>query len=385
MIYLDNAASTKISTAALKAMNEAYDSFGNPSSGHEAGMAALKLLEDARQTIATAIGCKSENIIFTSGGTEADNLAIRSAAETGKLRGKTHIISSKTEHHAVLHTLSYLELNGYDVTYLDVDSEGLVSPSDVRAAIRPDTCLVTIMLVNNETGAKQPIQEIGQICKEAGVPLHTDAVQAVGHIHVDVEELGVDYLSASAHKFHGPQGVGFLYVRDPHQAVPIMYGGGQEQGLRPGTENVPGIVGMAVALAEFHDNEEYHCRHLQVLRRELEKLLLSIPGVTINSPKSEADRVPGILNISVADVPGYLLVQALSSEGVCVSTGSACTTGDPVPSHVLTAMGIPRQEAETAIRISLSRDNGSDEISRADESLTIKIMQIRRMIHQVTS
>ena len=334
MIYADNAATTKMSEAAVHTMVTVInENYGNPSSLYSIGQQAKEILEEARKTVAEAIGARPQEILFTSGGSEADNQAIRSMAEEGRKKGKTHIISSAFEHHAVLHTLEKLKKEGFEITLLDVHEDGLVRPEELEQAIREETCLVTIMYANNEIGTIQPIPEIGAICRKHGVPFHTDAVQAIGHIPVNVDEDQVDLLSASAHKFHGPKGVGFLYARRGIRLTNLIEGGAQERGKRAGTENVPGIAAMATALKEAVANREHNAALLAANRDRLIEGLGRIPHSALNGDAKR--RLPGNVNFCFEGIEGESLLLLLDDKGISASSGSACTSGSLDPSHVL--------------------------------------------------
>jgi cysteine desulfurase len=355
VIYVDNAATTKMSQAAIDTMvtmmNETY---GNPSSLYETGQRAKEVLEQAREDVAAVIGAEPRCILFTSGGSEADNQAIRSAAALGAKKGKKHIISSAFEHHAVLHTLEKLRGEGYEITLLDVHEDGMVRPEEVEEAIREDTCLVTIMYANNEIGTIQPIRAIGAICREHGVLFHTDAVQAIGHISVDVDRDNIDMLSASAHKFHGPKGVGFLYARKGIRLTNLIEGGAQERGKRAGTENVPGIVSMATALKEAVASMDENAVMLRERRDQLIRGLKEIPHSAING--DEVNRLPGNVNICFEGIEGESLLLLLDQKGIQASSGSACTSGSLDPSHVLLAIGRVHDVAHGSLRLSLGDD-----------------------------
>ncbi|MBO4838504.1 MAG: cysteine desulfurase NifS [Lachnospiraceae bacterium] len=355
MIYADNAATTKMSEAAIHTMTELLqDAWGNPSSLYTHGQKAKEVLEKAREDVAAAIGAEPREIIFTSGGSEADNQAIRSAAESGRRKGKTHIISSAFEHHAVLHTLERLKKEGFEVTLLDVHENGLIRPEEVEAAIREDTCLVTIMTANNEIGTIEPIREIGAVCRAKGVLFHTDAVQAVGHIPLNVKEDNIDLLSASAHKFHGPKGVGFLYVRKGVPVTNLIEGGAQERGRRAGTENVPGIAAMATALKEAIAHMPENTTKLTALRDRLIDGLLQIPHSALNGDR--AQRLPGNVNFCFEGIEGESLLLLLDDKGIQASSGSACTSGSLDPSHVLLAIGRVHDVAHGSLRLSIGED-----------------------------
>lgn len=377
MIYLDHAATTKISPAARDAMIAALDTYGNPSSVHTLGQQASAELGRARETIARQLGASPREIYFTSGGSEGDNQALLTGAKNGAAAGKRHIISTAMEHHAVLHTLEALEQQGFSVTYLKPDSEGRISPRQLEEAIRPDTALVSVMYVNNETGSIQPIRELAAVCHGHEIPLHTDAVQAVGHIPVDVKADGVDFLTLSAHKFHGPRGIGALYVRRGIRLQSLIDGGGQERGKRAGTENLPGIVGMAAALEEETAQIKKHMDYVEGLRNTLVAGLREIPHARINeSPQHHA---PGIVNVSFAGVEGESLLLLLDSAGICASAGSACSAGSLEPSHVLLSMGIPRDIAQGSLRLSLDHSNTPEEVSEAIAQVRAVVERLRKM------
>lgn len=377
MIYLDHAATTKISPAARDAMIAALDTYGNPSSVHTLGQQASAELGRARETIARQLGASPREIYFTSGGSEGDNQALLTGAKNGAAAGKRHIISTAMEHHAVLHTLEALEQQGFYVTYLKPDSEGRISPRQLEEAIRPDTALVSVMYVNNETGSVQPIRELAAICHGHEIPLHTDAVQAVGHIPVDVKADGVDFLTLSAHKFHGPRGIGALYVRRGIRLHSLIDGGGQERGKRAGTENLPGIAGMAAALEEETAQIKKHMDYVEGLRNTLVAGLWEIPHARINeSPQHHA---PGIVNVSFAGVEGESLLLLLDSAGICASAGSACSAGSLEPSHVLLSMGIPRDIAQGSLRLSLDHSNTPEEVSEAIAQVRAVVERLRKM------
>ena len=360
-IYADNAATTKMSEAAIKAMipymNEIY---GNPSSLHSEGQKANEALTNARERIAKLLGCEPREITFTSGGSEADNQAIISAAKLGERKGKKHIISTAFEHHAVLHTLEKLEKQGFEVTLLDVHENGLISAEQVRDAIRADTCLVTVMYANNEIGTIQPIAEIGAICREKGVLFHTDAVQAVGHLHINVKEQNIDMLSLSAHKFHGPKGIGVLYTRKGIPLTTLIEGGAQERGKRAGTENIPAIMGMAAALEEANAKIDENAVKLTALRDKLIVGLSEIPHSVLNGDYEY--RLPSNVSFCFEGIEGESLLLLLDDKGICASSGSACTSGSLDPSHVLLAIGRVHDIAHGSLRLSLSEENTEEEI-----------------------
>ena len=360
-IYLDNAATTKMSKSAINAMLPYMDSiYGNPSSLHSVGQKANEALVNARERIAKLLGCEAREITFTSGGSEADNQAIVSAARFGESKGKRHIISTAFEHHAVLHTLSKLEKEGFEITLLDVHENGLVTPEEVREAIRENTCLVTIMYANNEIGTIQPIKEIGDICREKGVIFHTDAVQVAGHLHIDVKEQNIDMLSLSAHKFHGPKGIGALYARKGIRLTSLIEGGAQERGKRAGTENIPAIMGMAAALEESCSRIDENAEILTALRDKLIAGLSEIPHSILNGDAKK--RLPGNVNFCFEGIEGESLLLLLDDKGICVSSGSACTSGSLDPSHVLLAIGRVHDIAHGSLRLSLSDENTEEEI-----------------------
>lgn len=355
MIYADNAATTKMSAAAVKAMTSVIsETWGNPSSLYMHGQKAKDMLETYREEIADLIGAAPREIIFTSGGSEADNQAIRSAAEAGRKNGKMHIVSSAFEHHAVLHTLEKLKKEGFEITLLDVHENGMIIPSEVESAIRDDTCLVTIMYANNEIGTIQPIKEIGEICHRKNVVFHTDAVQAIGHIPLNAKDDNIDMLSASAHKFHGPKGVGFLYVKKGVPITNLIEGGAQERGKRAGTENLPGIAAMSVALKEAVEKMEENRVHLTAVRNKLIEGLSQIPHSALNG--DEGNRLPGNINFCFEGIEGESLLLLLDDKGICASSGSACTSGSLDPSHVLLAIGRVHDVAHGSLRLSIDED-----------------------------
>ena len=359
-VYADNAATTKMNKVAIDAMLPYMDKvYGNPSSLHSVGQEAAEALYGARQTVAEVLGCEPNEITFTSGGSEADNQAIISAARLGEKKGKKHIISTAFEHHAVLHTLKKLEKEGFDITLLDVGEAGLVTPEEVAENIRPDTCLVTIMYANNEIGTIQPIGEIGAVCREHGVLFHTDAVQAAGHLHINVKEQNIDMLSLSGHKFHGPKGVGALYSRKGILLTNIIEGGAQERGKRAGTENIPAIVGMAAALKEADKNIDANNIKLVAMRDRIIDGLSEISHSILNGDRKK--RLPGNVNLCFEGIEGESLLLLLDDKGVCASSGSACTSGSLDPSHVLLAIGRPHEVAHGSLRLSLSEENTLEE------------------------
>lgn len=377
-IYADNAATTKMSQRAIRAMLPYMDEiYGNPSSLHSVGQRANEALTDARQRIAKLLGCEAREITFTSGGSEADNQAIVSAARNGERRGKKHIVSTAFEHHAVLHTLKMLEKQGFEITLLEVPENGIVLPERVDAAIRPDTCLVTVMYANNEIGTVQPIREIGAVCKKHGVVFHTDAVQAVGHLHVDVKEQNIDMLSLSAHKFHGPKGVGVLYSRKNIPLSKIIEGGAQERGKRGGTENIPGIMGMTAALEEACESIDTHRERIMGMRDRLIDGLSEIPHSILNGDREH--RLCGNVNICFEGIEGESLLLLLDDKGICVSSGSACTSGSLDPSHVLLAIGRPHEVAHGSLRLTISEENTEEEIDYIIASVKEVVAYLRKL------
>lgn len=365
-VYADNAATTSVSKTALDAMMPYLTTlYGNPSSLYSFAQKAKEALEDARKTVADIIGAQPKEIYFTSGGSEADNQAIVSMAKFGALKGKKHLISTKFEHHAVLHTLKQLEKQGFEVTLLDVHEDGVVRLEDVEAAIREDTALVTVMFANNEIGTVQPIKEIGALCRSKGIPFHTDAVQAAGHMPINVKEMNIDLLSMSGHKFHAPKGVGVLYAKKGMPLFNIIEGGAQERGKRAGTENIPGIVALAAALKESVDNMEANTAKIIPMRDKLFAELSKIPHSKING--SLEHHVPGTVNMCFEGIEGESLLLLLDSKGVCASSGSACTSGSLDPSHVLLAIGLPHEVAHGSLRLSIGEYNTMEEIDHIIE------------------
>ena len=359
-IYADNAATTKMSRTAIDAMLPYMETYyGNPSSLHTVGQQAAEALMTARQTVAACLGCQPREITFTSGGSEADNQALVSAARIGERKGRKHIISTVFEHHAILHTLKKLEKEGFDVQLLDVGPTGTVTAQQVADAIREDTCLVTIMYANNEIGSILPIPEIGAVCREKGVLFHTDAVQAAGHLHIDVKAQNIDMLSLSAHKFHGPKGVGVLYARQGIPLTNIIEGGAQERGKRAGTENIPGIVSMAAALQEACAHIDENAAKVSALRDKLMAGLSQIPHSALNG--DPVHRLPGNVNFCFEGIEGESLLLLLDAKGICASSGSACTSGSLDPSHVLLAIGRPHEVAHGSLRLSLCEWNTQEE------------------------
>ena len=380
-VYADNAATTKISEAALKAMMPIYkEYYGNPSSLHTTGQYAMEQLVAARESVAKSLGADPKEIYFTSGGSEADNQAILTGVKIGARKGKKHIVSTTFEHHAVLHTLKKFEKEGIEVTYLDVHKNGIVTPEEVKGAIRPDTCLVTIMYANNEIGSIQPIKEIAAVCKEAGVLFHTDAVQAVGHEKIDVKDLGVDMLSLSGHKFHGPKGVGALYCRKGVLPQILIEGGAQERGRRAGTENLPAIVGMAAALEEALEDLDKKNEYVKSLRERLIEGLSQIPHSIVNGDREH--RLSGNVNMCFEGIEGESLLLLLDAKGIEASSGSACTSGSLDPSHVLLAIGLPHEIAHGSLRLSINEQNTMEQMDYIVEE-TPKIVDYLRNISPV--
>ena len=377
-IYADNAATTRMSRRAIDAMTPYFDGiYGNPSSLHTVGQEAAAQLVKAREKVASLLGAQPSEIYFTSGGSEADNQAIVSAALEGERKGKKHIVSTAFEHHAVLHTLKRLEKNGFEITLLDVHKNGLVTPEQVKEAIRPDTALVTVMYANNEIGTVQPIAEIGKVCREAGVPFHTDAVQAVGHLPVDVVAQNIDMLSLSAHKFHGPKGVGALYVRKGVRLWNLIEGGAQERGKRAGTENLPAIAGMAAALEDAVGAIEKNAAYLTKLRDKLIASLSRIPHSCVNGDLEK--RLPGNVNMCFEGIEGESLLLLLDANGICASSGSACTSGSLDPSHVLLSIGLPHEVAHGSLRLSLCETNTEEEVDKIIEVVPKVVEYLRNM------
>ena len=377
-IYADNAATTKPSKAAVRAMLSCLEqNYGNPSSLHHVGQAAAEALLQARQDIAGCLGCTAREIYFTSGGSEADNQALRSAAYAGARSGKKHLISTAIEHHAILHTLKQLEEEGFSVTLLPVSETGMVTPKAVQAAIRPDTCLVSVMFANNEIGTIEPIAEIGAVCREKGVLFHTDAVQAVGHVPIDLSQLPVDMLSLSAHKFHGPKGVGVLYAKRGTPLHSLICGGAQERGMRAGTENLPAIAGMAAALREACANLEQNAAYVAGLRDRLIAGLETIPHSLLSGDRK--NRLAGNVNFCFEGVEGEALLLLLDAKGICASSDSACTSGSLEPSHVLLAVGVPYEAAHGSLRLSLSAENTPEEVEYLLKTVPEVVTRLRSM------
>ena len=378
MIYADNAATTQMCPAAIEAMTKCMtENYGNPSSLYAYGQQAREILDDARERIAKCLGCTAREITFTSGGSEADNQAIFSAAALGAKKGKKHIISTAFEHHAVLHTLDKLRAQGFEITLLDVHKNGIVTAQQVRDAIRDDTCLVTVMFANNEIGTIQPIAEIGAVCREKGVLFHTDAVQAVGHIKVNVVEQNIDMLSLSAHKFHGPKGIGVLYAKRGVMLSSLINGGAQERGKRAGTENLPAIVGMAAALEQATANLDGYAAKLIPLRDRLIAGLDKIPYGELNGDREH--RVPATVNFCFEGIEGEALLLLLDDKGICASSGSACTSGSLDPSHVLLAIGRPHEVAHGSLRLSLGDDATEADVDYIIEAVSDVVAYLRNM------
>lgn len=375
-IYADHAATTRMSPAAVGAMLPYMEEiYGNPSSLHTEGQQAAQALARARETVARHLGCTPGEITFTSGGSEADNQAILTAARRGERQGKRHIISTAFEHHAVLHTLQALEKEGFSVTYLDVHENGLVTVQQVEEAIRPDTCLVTVMYANNEIGTIQPIEEIGAVCRKAGVLFHTDAVQAVGHLPIHVEREHIDMLSLSGHKFHGPKGVGALYCRKGILPQNLIYGGGQERGRRAGTENIPAIMAMAAALDEACRDMEEENQRVLALRERLIEGLSAIPHGALNGDRER--RLAGNASFCFEGIEGESLLLLLDDKGIAASSGSACTSGSLDPSHVLLAIGRPHEVAHGSLRLTLGRENTPEEVEQIIAAVTETVDYLR--------
>ncbi|MBQ6397559.1 MAG: cysteine desulfurase NifS [Oscillospiraceae bacterium] len=375
-VYADNAATTCVSRAAVDAMLPyLLEDYGNPSSLYAFGQKAQEALQEARETVAKCIGATPREIYFTSGGSEADNQAIVSAARVGARHGKKHLISTKFEHHAVLHTLKKLEKEGFEVTLLDVHEDGVVRLEDVEAAIRPDTCLVTVMFANNEIGTIQPIREIGALCREKGIPFHTDAVQAAGHMPIDVVDMNIDMLSMSGHKFHAPKGVGVLYAKKNMPLVNIIEGGAQERGKRAGTENVAGIVALAAALKESCEHMEENTAKILPMRDKLFAELSKIPHSKING--SLEHHVAGTVNMCFEGIEGESLLLLLDRDGICASSGSACTSGSLDPSHVLLSIGLPHEVAHGSLRLSIGEYNSMDQIDHIIEVVPRVVAYLR--------
>lgn len=376
-VYADNAATTAVSKAVLDEMIPYYcEKYGNPSSIYSVGRDAREAVDAARKRVADALGAQPEEIFFTSGGSEADNWAIRGIAHKNAAKGK-HLITTKFEHHAVLHTMKVLEKEGFEVTYLDVNSNGVVNPKDLEAAIRPDTTLVTIMYANNEIGTIQPIPELSKICADHGVIFHTDAVQAVGHVPINVKDQHIDLLSLSAHKFHGPKGVGALYIRKGLRFANLIEGGAQEKNRRAGTENVPGIVGLGKAIELATTNMEESNKKVTKLRDKLIDGILKLPLVRLNGDREH--RLPGNVNVSVEGIEGESLLLLLDMNGICASSGSACTSGSLDPSHVLLAIGLKHEVAHGSLRLTLNEMNSEEDVDYILEVLPKIVDRLRSM------
>ncbi len=377
-IYADNAATTKMSRASIDAMLPYMETYyGNPSSLHSVGQRAAEALADARARIAARLGCQPREITFTSGGSEADNQALISAARLGEKKGKKHIISTAFEHHAVLHTLEKLKKEGFDVELLPVGSTGTVTAAQVAAAIRPDTCLVSVMYANNEIGSVMPIAEIGAVCRAAGVLFHTDAVQAAGHLPINVKEQNIDMLSLSGHKFHGPKGIGALYARQGILLTPVIEGGAQERGKRAGTENIPAIVGMAAAFDEACEHMAENTAYISALRDKLIAGLSPIPHSALNG--DPVNRLPGNVHFCFEGIEGESLLLLLDARGICASSGSACTSGSLDPSHVLLAIGRPHEIAHGSLRLTLCETNTAEEVEYMLRAIPEVVSYLRGM------
>lgn len=376
-IYADNAATTKMSDIAVQAMLPyLQEIYANASSVHLLGQRSAAALFSARQQVAQVLNCAPKEVFFTSGGSEADNQALISAAALGKKQGKCHIVSTAMEHHAILHTLEALENQGFTVTLLRPQADGIVTATQVAEAITDTTCLVSVMYANNETGTIQPIREIGALCRKRGVLFHTDAVQAAGHLTIDVQRDNIDMLSLSAHKFHGPKGIGLLFVKSNIQLTSLIRGGGQERGKRAGTENLPGIIGLAAALKEAQENMQQNTAYITGLRDALRNGLDKIDGAGFNGSREHC--LPGTVNYSFQGVNGETLLSLLSNEGICCSSGSACSAGSLEPSHVLLALGLSKETAQSALRFSLCEYNTMDEVQTIITKVTEAVNRLRR-------
>lgn len=376
-IYADNAATTKMSDVAVKAMLPyLQEIYANASSVHLLGQRSAAALFSARQQVAQVLNCAPKEVFFTSGGSEADNQALISAAAIGKKQGKCHIVSTAMEHHAILHTLEALQAEGFTVTLLRPQADGIVTPTQVAEAITDTTCLVSVMYANNETGAIQPIREIGALCRKRGVLFHTDAVQAAGHLAIDVQRDNIDMLSLSAHKFHGPKGIGLLFAKSNIQLTSLIRGGGQERGKRAGTENLPGIIGLAAALKDAQENMQQNTAYITGLRDALRNGLDKIDGADFNGSREHC--LPGTVNYSFQGLNGEALLSLLSNEGICCSSGSACSAGSLEPSHVLLALGLSHETAQSALRFSLCEYNTMDEVQTIITKVTEAINRLRR-------
>lgn len=376
-IYADNAATTKMSDVAVKAMLPyLQEIYANASSVHLLGQRSAAALFSARQQVAQVLNCAPKEVFFTSGGSEADNQALISAAAIGKKQGKCHIVSTAIEHHAILHTLEALQAEGFTVTLLRPQADGIVTATQVAEAITDTTCLVSVMYANNETGAIQPIREIGALCRKRGVLFHTDAVQAAGHLAIDVQRDNIDMLSLSAHKFHGPKGIGLLFAKSNIQLTSLIRGGGQERGKRAGTENLPGIIGLAAALKDAQENMQQNTAYIAGLRDTLRNGLDKIDGASFNGSREHC--LPGTVNYSFQGVNGEALLSLLSNEGICCSSGSACSAGSLEPSHVLLALGLSHETAQSALRFSLCEYNTIDEVQTIITKVTEAVNRLRR-------
>lgn len=380
-VYADNAATTRVSDAVVAAMLPYFtEHYGNPSSTYPLGQDASAALIRARETIAACLGCLPSELTFTSGGSEADNQILRSAAAWGKEHGRTHLIASAIEHHAVLNTLEDLKAEGFTVTLLPVGPAGVVDPADLKAALTPKTCLVSIMLANNETGVLQPIRQLADLAHGAGALFHTDAVQAVGHVPISLKDSPVDFLSASAHKFHGAKGNGFLFAKRGFELQSLIFGGAQERGKRAGTENVPGIVGMAAALQEACGHMEENAKRMEEARNALQEKLCALPGTRVHGDSQP--RLPGHLNMAFEGVAAEALLPVLGMAGICVSSGSACASGSPDPSHVLLAMGCSPEEAKSSLRFSLGDDITPEQVEYVAETVIREVKRLRELHQQ---
>lgn len=376
-IYADNAATTKMSDVAVKAMLPYFQEiYANASSVHLLGQRSAAALFSARQQVAQVLNCAPKEVFFTSGGSEADNQALISAAAIGKKQGKCHIVSTAMEHHAILHTLEALENQGFTVTLLHPQADGIITATQVAEAITDNTCLVSVMYANNETGAIQPIREIGALCRKRGVLFHTDAVQAAGHLAIDVQRDNIDMLSLSAHKFHGPKGIGLLFANSNLQLTSLIRGGGQERGKRAGTENLPGIIGLAAALKDAQENMQQNTAYITDLRDALRNGLDKIDGAGFNGSREHC--LPGTVNYSFQGINGETLLSLLSNEGICCSSGSACSAGSLEPSHVLLALGLSHETAQSALRFSLCEYNTMDEVQTIITKVTEAVNRLRR-------
>lgn len=376
-IYADNAATTKMSDVAVKAMLPyLQEIYANASSVHLLGQRSAAALFSARQQVAQVLNCAPKEVFFTSGGSEADNQALISAAALGKKQSKCHIVSTAMEHHAILHTLEALQAEGFTVTLLRPQADGIVTATQVAEAITDTTCLVSVMYANNETGAIQPIREIGALCRKRGVLFHTDAVQAAGHLTIDVQRDNIDMLSLSAHKFHGPKGIGLLFAKSNLQLTSLIRGGGQERGKRAGTENLPGIIGLAAALKDTQENMQQNTAYITGLRDALRNGLDKIDGADFNGSREHC--LPGTVNYSFRGVNGEALLSLLSNEGICCSSGSACSAGSLEPSHVLLALGLSHETAQSALRFSLCEYNTMDEVQTIITKVTEAVNRLRR-------